>query len=83
MPLVVIQTTIPGTDSKPFRITEVLDRVADNADEALEAAAIHIGGDREATEEYLTARWHDKGGYWLVAYDPAPEVKVGDRLLLM
>lgn len=83
MPLVVIQTTIPGTDAQPFRITEVLDRVADSAGEALEVAAVHIGGDREATEEYLTARWHDKGGYWLVAYEPAPEVKAGDRLLLI
>ncbi|HTH15588.1 MAG TPA: hypothetical protein VL974_02955, partial [Magnetospirillum sp.] len=64
------------------RITEVLDRVAESAAEALDIAAIHLGGDREATEEYLTARWHENGGYWLVAYEPAPEVKVGDRLLL-
>ncbi|MGE5516917.1 MAG: hypothetical protein ACM31D_13995 [Bacteroidota bacterium] len=83
MPLVVIQTTIPGTDAQPFRITEVLDRVAESASEALEAAAIHIGGDRETTEEYLTARWHAQGGYWLVAYEPAPEVQAGERLLLM
>lgn len=83
MPLVVIQTTIPGTDAQPFRITEVLDRVASSASEALEIAAIHIGGERETTEEMLTARWHDKGGYWVVAYEPAPEVKVGERILLM
>jgi len=83
MPLVVIQTTIPGTDSKPFRITEVLDRVAETAEEALDIAAIHIGGDREATEDFLTARWHDQGRYWVVAYEPAPEVKAGDRVLLM
>lgn len=83
MPLVVIQTTIPSTDSQPFRITEVLDRVADSAAEALEIAAIHIGGDREATEDFLTARWHTKGNYWLVAYEPAPEVKAGERLLLV
>ncbi|HLO78416.1 MAG TPA: hypothetical protein VK196_18325 [Magnetospirillum sp.] len=83
MPLVVIQTTIPGHDSQPFRITEVLERVADSAEEALEVAAVHVGGDREATEEYLTARWHAKGGYWLVAYEPAPEVKAGERLLLI
>ncbi|MCR6632242.1 MAG: hypothetical protein NVV74_20570 [Magnetospirillum sp.] len=83
MPLIVIQTTIPGTDTQPFRITEVLDRVADTASEALEIAAIHLGGDREATEDLLTARWHDKGGYWVVAYEPAPEVKAGERLLLM
>ena len=83
MPLVVMQTTIPGTDAQPFRITEVLDRVAESASEALDIAAIHIGGDREVTEMFLTARWHDKGGYWLVAYEPAPEVKAGERLLLM
>jgi hypothetical protein len=82
MPLVVIQTTIPGTDAQPFRITEVLDRVADSAEEALEAAAVHIGGDREATHDYLSARWHAKGGYWLVAYEPVPEMKAGERLLL-
>lgn len=83
MPLVVIQTTIPGTDGQPFRITEVLDRVAESAAEALDIAAIHVGGDREATDEFLTARWHDKGGYWIVAYEPTPEVKAGERLLLM
>lgn len=83
MPLVVIQTTIPGSDSQPFRITEVLDRVADSAAEALDIAAIHIGGDRMATEDFLTARWHAKGGYWLVAYEPAPEMRAGERLLLM
>lgn len=83
MPLVVIQTTIPGSDAQPFRITEVLDRVATTAAEALDIAACHIGGDREVTEDLLTARWHDKGGYWLVAYEPAPEVKAGERLLLM
>lgn len=83
MPLVVIQTTIPDSNTQPFRITEVLDRVADSAAEALDIAACHLGGDREATEEFLTARWHDKGGYWLVAYEPAPEVNAGERLLLM
>lgn len=83
MPLVVIQTTIPGTDAQPFRITEVLDRVADSAAEALDIAACHIGGERTETEDYLTARWHEKGGYWIVAYEPAPEVKVGERRLLM
>lgn len=83
MPLVVIQTTIPGTDAQPFRITEVLERVADTAEEALEIATTHIGGDREATEDFLTARWHAKGKYWLVAYEPAPEVKAGERLLLV
>ena len=39
MPLVVIQTSVPGGDSRPFRITEVLGRVAETAEEALEAAA--------------------------------------------
>lgn len=83
MPLVVIQTTIPGQQSKPFRITEVLGRVADNAEEALEAALAHIGGERDVIEEFLTARWHDQGGYWLVAYEPVPEVQRGERILLM
>ncbi|HSV28561.1 MAG TPA: hypothetical protein VLL76_03355, partial [Candidatus Omnitrophota bacterium] len=73
MPLVVVQTTIPGTDAKPFRITEVLGRVADNADEALEAAAYHIG-DAEHVSDFLTARWHAEGGYWLVSYEPVPEI---------
>lgn len=83
MPLVVIQTTIPGAEANPFRITEVLDRVAETADEALDIAATHIGGDREATGDYLTARWHAKGGYWLVAYEPVPEARALDRALLM
>lgn len=83
MPLVVIQTTIPGAPSKPFRITEVLDRVADSASEALEIALAHLGGDREATEDLLTARWHAKGGYWLVAYEPAPEAMRAEPILLM
>ncbi|MBX9634622.1 MAG: hypothetical protein K2X44_06540 [Magnetospirillum sp.] len=83
MPLVLIQTTIPGTDSRPFRITEVLDRVAESATEALDIAACHIGGDRSATEDFLTARWHDKGGYWIVDYEPCPEVEAGERMLLM
>jgi|AGTN01.2.fsa_nt_gi hypothetical protein len=83
MPLVVIQITIPGTGSHPFRITEVLERVADNADEALDIAACHIGGDRETVEELLTARWHEKGRYWLVAYEPVPEVRTGERILVM
>ncbi|MGE5545373.1 MAG: hypothetical protein ACM33T_00630 [Solirubrobacterales bacterium] len=82
MPLVVIQTTIPGQDCKPFRITEVLGRVADTAEEALEIAAVHIG-DREVVEDFLTARWHDVGGYWLVAYEPVPEMKAGERVLVM
>lgn len=83
MALVVIQTTIPGTGCQPFRITEVLEKVAESADEALEVAAWHIGGDREVTEELLTARWHETGRYWLVAYEPAPEAKVGERILVM
>lgn len=83
MPLVVIQTTIPGSPSKPFRLTEVLDRVADSATEALDVALAHLGGDREATEEFLTARWHAKGGYWLVAYEPAPEAMTAEPILMM
>ena len=82
MPLVVIQTTIPDQSGKPFRITEVLDRVADTAEEALDIAAIHIG-DRERTEDFLTARWHDRGGYWLVAWEPIPQPRAGERVLLM
>jgi hypothetical protein len=83
MSLVVIQTTIPGGDCKPFRISEVLDRVADTADEALTIAAIHVGGVREETEERLTVRWHATGGYWLVQYEPAAEFAGHDRALLM
>ncbi|CAA7618083.1 hypothetical protein [Magnetospirillum sp. UT-4] len=83
MPLVVIQTTLPGTASRPFRITEVLDKVADSAEEALEAALVHIGGDREATSDYLTARWHKSGGYWVVAYDPVPEAVAGAAVAVM
>lgn len=83
MPLVVIQTTIPGTGIHPFRITEVLERVAETAEEALDIAACHIGGDRDVTEDLLTARWHEKGRYWLVAYEPAPEAIMGERVLLM
>ena len=83
MPLIVIQTTIPGRDRKPFRISEVLDRVADCAEEALENAAAHIGGDREAVQDLLTVRWNEMGGYWLVAYEPAPEFANADRLMLM
>jgi hypothetical protein len=73
MPLVVIQTTIPGRDQRPFRISEVLDRVADSSAEALDVAAIHIGGDRDIVLDLLTVRWHDAGKYWLVSYEPAPE----------
>lgn len=82
MPLVVIQTTIPDKEGKAFRITEVLDRVADSAAEALEMAAIHIGGDREVTEELLSARWHGQGEYWVVAYEPAPEI-AANRVLFV
>ncbi len=81
MPLVVIQTTIPDPSGKPFRITEVLDRVAETADEALEVAALHIG-DRERNEDFLTARWHDRGGYWLVSWEPAASAGAGERRLL-
>jgi hypothetical protein len=83
MPIIVIQTNIPGRDRKPFRISEVLGMVADSAHEALEIAASHIGGDREVVETLLTVRWLDSGGYWLVAYEPAPEFAEADRLLLM
>lgn len=83
MPLVVIQTTIPGQKAKPFRITEVIGRVADSAEEAIEAALVHIGGERDTTEEFLTARWHDAGGYWLVSYEPVPEIHSGQRIVLM
>lgn len=82
MPLVLIQTTLPGNKSKPFRITEVLGRVAESVHEALEIAAIHIGGEREAIEQLLTARWHDAGGYWLVSYEPAPEFEERPALLM-
>jgi hypothetical protein len=82
MPLVVIQTSVPGSDSKPFRITEVLGRVADTADEALEAAAHHIG-DPGAVGDYLTCRWHKEGGYWLVAYEPIPEMARGQKVMMM
>lgn len=82
MPLVVIQTTIPGSDSKPFSITEVLGRVADSAEEALEVAAYHIGN-RAVVEDYLTARWSAKGGYWLVSYEPIPEMARGEPVLMM
>jgi hypothetical protein len=83
MPLVVIQTTIPGQDRKPFRISEVLDRVAETAAEALAVAAIHIGGNRHEVEDLLTVRWHSGGDYWLVRYEPAPEFAEQDRVLLM
>lgn len=83
MPIIVIQTTIPGRDRTPFRISEVLGKVADSAHEAIEIAAIHIGGDRGVVDELLTVRWHDSGGYWLVAYEPAPEFAKAERLLLM
>ncbi len=82
MPLVVIQTTIPDPHGNPFRITEVLERVAITADEALEIAAIHIG-DADRNADFLTARWHDRGGYWLVAWEPLPEPKPGERILMM
>lgn len=82
MPLVVVQTTIPGAETTPFRITEVLAQVADSADEALDIAAHHIG-DCEYVSDYLTARWHAEGGYWLVAYEPVPEAKAGERVLVM
>ena len=81
MPLVVIQTTIPDQSGKPFRVTEVLDRVAETAEEALEIAAFHIG-DRDRNEDFLTARWHERGGYWLVAWEPMAPAKAGERLLL-
>lgn len=81
MPLVLIQTTIPGDGVKPFRITEVLGRVADSAEEALEIAAHHIG-DCDDVSDFLTARWHTKGGYWLVSYEPAPEFS-GQRVMMM
>ncbi|MBI5164521.1 MAG: hypothetical protein HY985_11550 [Magnetospirillum sp.] len=83
MPLVVIQTTVPDCNGHPFRITEVLERVADSADEAVEAAAVHVGGDREVVEPLLSARWHAKGGYWLVAYEPVPEMARGERVMVM
>lgn len=82
MPLVVIQTTIPDSCGKPFRITEVLDRVAETANEALDIAAVHIGGG-EANADFLTARWHARGGYWLVEWEPAPEVEHGRPMVLM
>jgi hypothetical protein len=69
MPLVVIQTTVNDANGKPFRITEVLDRVAATAAEAMDIAAAHIS-DTDPDGEYLTVRWHDKGGYWLVAWEP-------------
>lgn len=83
MPLIVIQTTVPGRDRKPFRISEVLDRVATSALEALEIAAIHLGGERDETSDMLTVRWHSGGGYWLVAYEPAPEFAGCDRAMMM
>jgi len=82
MPLVVIQTTIPDPVGQPFRITEVLDRVATTADEALEIAATHVG-DGEANSDFLTVRWHERGGYWLVAWEPLPHPQVGERMLMM
>ncbi|MEW5728708.1 MAG: hypothetical protein AB1918_12855 [Pseudomonadota bacterium] len=82
MPLVVIQTSVPGSDSKPFRITEVLARVAETAEEALEAAAYHIG-DAAAVSDYLTCRWHRQGGYWLVSYEPIPEMERGETVTMM
>lgn len=82
MPLVVIQTTIPGDGSRPFRITEVVDRVADSAEEALEIAAHHIG-EGDSVSDFLTARWHERGGYWLVSYEPVPECRAGERMLVM
>lgn len=83
MPLVVIQTTIPGRERTPFRISEVIGRVAESAEEALEAAAVHIGGNREQIEDLLTVRWHAEGRYWLVSYEPAPEFAGHDRVMLM
>lgn len=82
MPLVVIQTSVPGRESKPFRITEVLARVAETAEEALEAAAYHIG-DPSAVEDYLTCRWHKDGRYWLVVYEPIPELARGEPVMMM
>lgn len=82
MPLVVIQTSVPGGDSRPFRITEVLGRVAETAEEALEAAAHHIG-DAAAVSDYLTCRWHKGGGYWLVSYEPIPEMARGMAVTMM
>lgn len=82
MPLVVIQTSVPGSDSKPFRITEVLARVAETAEEALEAAAYHIG-DAAVVSDYLTCRWHGQGGYWLVSYEPIPEMARGEPVTMM
>lgn len=82
MPLVVIQTSVPGSGSKPFRITEVLGRVAETAEDALEVAAFHIG-DPSAVEDYLTCRWHKEGGYWLVVYEPIPELARGEPVLMM
>jgi len=83
MPLVVIQTTIPDANGRPFRITEVLDRVATTAAEALEIAASHID-DTGADSECLTARWHDRGGYWLVAWEPMQDCEQpGKRMMLM
>lgn len=82
MPLVLIQTTIPGDGVRPFRITEVLGKVADSAEEALEIAAHHIG-DHDEVSDFLTARWHREGGYWLVSYEPMPEMRAGERMLVM
>ena len=86
MPLVLIQTTVPNQSGKPFRITEVLERVATSAEEALGIAASHIGVHTESHEicdEFLTARWNEKGGYWLVSWHPMPEAQYGERVLLM
>ncbi len=83
MSLVVVQTTLPDTKARPFRLTEVLDRVAETAEEALEVAAIHIGGEREMVEDYLSVRWHTLGEYWLVAYEPVNEVFAQERIVLM
>ncbi|MDA8231766.1 MAG: hypothetical protein M0006_10545 [Magnetospirillum sp.] len=82
MPLVVIQTTIPDTSGKPFRITEVLERVATTADEALRIAAAYLG-EGQTILDFLSARWHDAGGYWLVAWEPASDIYPMNRRLLM
>jgi hypothetical protein len=87
MPLVVIQTSIPDPSGKPFRITEVLEKVADSATEALEIAAAHVtphsGNSSDHNNDFLTARWHERGGYWLVLWEPVPERTRGERMLLM